>query len=43
LVIKKFQKIGIEINGEKISSEITDEQLKRLIKTIYEQLRKEKG
>ncbi|MDH3696872.1 MAG: hypothetical protein OEQ15_06115 [Nitrosopumilus sp.] len=43
LTIKKFQKIGIEIDGKKISSEITDEQLKRLIETIYNQIRKEKG
>jgi len=43
LAIKKFQKIEIEIDGKKISSEITDEQLKRLVETIYKQLRKEKG
>jgi len=43
LTIKKFQKIGIEIDGKKISSEITDEQLKRLIETIYNQIKKEKG
>ena len=43
LVIKKFEKISIEIDGGKISSKITDEGLKKLIKTIYDQIKKEKG
>jgi len=42
LVMKKFEKIGISIDGEEISSEMTDEELKKRIKTIYEQLKKEK-
>jgi hypothetical protein len=43
LTIKKFKKMSIEINGEKLSSEITDEGLKKLVKIIYGQLKKEKG
>ena len=43
LTIKKFKKIGVEIDGVKMSSEITDEGLKKLIKTIYDKLKKEKG
>ena len=39
----KFEKISIEIDGGKISSDITDEGLKKLIKIIYDQLKKEKG
>ena len=43
LVTKKFEKAIIEIDGGKISPEITDEGLKKMIKTIYFQLKKEKG
>jgi len=43
LAIKKFEKISVEIDGIKMSSEITDEGLKKLIKTIYDKLKKEKG
>ena len=43
LSIKKFPKMNVKINGEKISSEITDEGLQKLINTIYERLKKEKG
>jgi hypothetical protein len=43
LAIKKFEKISVEIDGVKMSSEITDEGLKKLIKTIYDKLKKEKG
>lgn len=43
LAIKKFEKTVITLDGKKISSDITDEGLKKLIKTIYEQLRKEKN
>jgi hypothetical protein len=43
LAIKKFEKISVEIDRVKMSSEITDEGLKKLIKTIYDKLKKEKG
>ena len=43
LTITKFQKMNIEIDGNKVSSEITDEGLKKLIKKIYERLKEEKG
>jgi hypothetical protein len=42
LTIAKFQKMSIEIDGNKVSSEITDEGLKKLIKKIYERLKEEK-
>ncbi len=42
LTIKKFQKIDVEIDGNRISSEITDEKLKKLIKSRYDALREEK-
>ncbi len=43
LAITKFQKMSIEIDGNKVSSEITDEGLKKLIKKIYDRLKEEKG
>jgi hypothetical protein len=43
LTIKKFQKISVEIDGNKISSEITDEGLKKSFKKIYDRLKEEKG
>ena len=43
LTIKKFQKLSIEVDGNKVSSEITDEGLHKLFKTIYERLKEEKG
>ncbi len=43
LTITKFQKMNVEIDGNKVSSEITDEGLRKLIKKIYEQLKEEKG
>jgi hypothetical protein len=43
LTIKKFQKLSIEIDGNKVSSEITDEGLHKLFKKIYERLKEEKG
>jgi hypothetical protein len=43
LTIKKFQKLGIEIDGNKVPLEITDEALHKLFKTIYERLKEEKG
>ena len=43
LTMNKISKMNIEIDGNKVSSEITDEGLKKLIKKIYEQLKEEKG
>ena len=43
LTMKKFQKISFEIDGNKVSSEITDEGLKKSFKKIYERLKAEKG
>ena len=43
LTIKKFQKLSIEIDGNKVPLEITDEALHKLFKTIYERLKEEKG
>jgi hypothetical protein len=43
LTIKKFQKLSIEVDGNKVSSEITDEKLHKLFKKIYERLKEEKG
>ncbi len=42
LAVRKFEKIFVEIDGEKTSPEITDEGLKKLIKARYDQLKKEK-
>jgi len=42
LAIKKFEKISVEIDEVKMSSKITDEGLKKLIKTIYDKLKKRK-
>jgi hypothetical protein len=43
LTMKKFQKLSIEVDGNKISSEMTDEVLHKLFKKIYERLKEEKG
>jgi len=43
LTIKKFQKMSVEIDGNKMPSEMTDEGLKKLIKKIYDRLKEEKG
>lgn len=43
LVIRKFQKTVTEINGKEISPEIDDEGLKKLIKTMYDKLKKKKS
>ena len=42
LAMKKFQKMSIEIDGNEISPEITDEGLKKMIKKIYDRLKEEK-
>ena len=42
LMITKFQKMSIEIDGNEVSSEISDEGLKKLIKKIYDRLKEEK-
>ena len=42
LTMKKFQKMSIEIDGNEVSSEITDEGLKKLFKKIYDRLKEEK-
>jgi len=43
LTMKKFPKTDIDIDKNKVSSEITDEGLKKLIKKIYDRLKEEKG
>lgn len=43
LTMKKFPKLSIEVDGNKVSSEITDEKLHKLFKKIYERLKEEKG
>ena len=42
LTITKFQKMSIEIDGNEVSSEISDEGLKKLIKKVYDRLKEEK-
>ena len=42
LIIKKFQKLSVEVDGNKIPSEITDERLHKLFKTLYDRLKQEK-
>ncbi len=42
LVIRKFQKTITEIEGKETSPEIAGEGLKKLIKTMYDKLKKEK-
>ena len=42
LTMTKFQKMSIGIDGNEVSSEITDEGLKKLIKKIYDRLKEEK-
>ena len=41
--MKKFHKLSIEVDGNKVSSEITDEKLHKSFKKIYERLKEEKG
>ncbi len=43
LTMKKFQKLSIEFDGNKISSEMTDEVLHKSFKKIYQRLKEEKG
>jgi len=43
LTIKKFPKMSVEVDGDKISPEITDEGLKKLFKKTYDRLKEEKG
>ena len=43
LIIQKFQKMNVKIDGNIVPSEITDEGLKKLFKTIYDRLKEEKG
>jgi hypothetical protein len=43
LTIKKFQNMSIEIDGNVLPADVTDEGLKKLIKTTYDKLKEEKG
>jgi hypothetical protein len=43
LTMKKFPKLSTEVDGNKVSSEMTDEKLHKSFKKIYERLKEEKG